>query len=244
MLLAERVAAEIESQVIRDGWPVGRLLGSEAELMARYGVSRSVLREAIRIVGSHQVAVMKPGPAGGLIVTAPRADSVSNVASLYLQHEGVQRQHLIQARLAIELQCVGIVARSPTAKARQSLSQALEAEAALGVDGFLAGHMHDIHVRIAALTGNPALGLFIDVLSGLDESLFLTRQRTMIPGFDAAANTDASHRAHKRIVAAIIDGNAELARNRMKAHLLAIVRIGAKPGAEVTTSAGPGPSRR
>ena len=65
------------------------------------------------------------------------------------------------------------------------------------------------------------------MLSGLDESLFLTRQRPAIEGFDASANAEASHRAQKRILAAILDGDAELARKRMKAHLVAIVKIDA-----------------
>ena len=37
--------------------------------------------------------------------------------------------------------------------------------------------------------------------------------------------SDASHRAHVAIVDAIVRGDAELATNRMRAHLNAIVRI-------------------
>ena len=36
------------TEVIATGWPVGASLGSEAALQQRYGVSRSVLREAVR----------------------------------------------------------------------------------------------------------------------------------------------------------------------------------------------------
>ncbi|GAB2483104.1 FadR/GntR family transcriptional regulator [Jatrophihabitans fulvus] len=227
--LAQRIAAEIEAEVVREGWPVGTVLGSEADLTARYGVSRAVLREAVRIVGSHQVATMRPGPAGGLVVTAPRPDAVSTVASLYLQYEGLRRDHLIQARLAVETQCVGLVARSPTIRTRRSLEQALDAEKVRGADGLLSGHMHDLHVVIARLTGNPVLALFVDMLSGIDEDLFLTAERPAITDFDAAANAGASHRAHRRIVAAIVDGDVELARRRMGAHLRAIAKIVARP---------------
>ena len=48
--LASQVARGIEADVVRQGWPVGRSLGSEMELRERFGVSRSVLREAVRLV--------------------------------------------------------------------------------------------------------------------------------------------------------------------------------------------------
>ncbi|HEV7792184.1 MAG TPA: GntR family transcriptional regulator, partial [Pseudonocardia sp.] len=53
--LAARVARQIEQDVLRTGWPVGEVLGSETELRERYQVSRAVLREAIRLVEHHQV---------------------------------------------------------------------------------------------------------------------------------------------------------------------------------------------
>ena len=43
--------------VLDRGWPVGTGLGSEAELIEQHGVSRSVVREAVRILEHHQVAV-------------------------------------------------------------------------------------------------------------------------------------------------------------------------------------------
>src|SRR5205809_51921 len=68
--LAAQVARRIEAEVVRRGWPVGESLGSEPELRTRHGVSRSVLREAVRLVEHHQVARMRRGPNGGLFVVA------------------------------------------------------------------------------------------------------------------------------------------------------------------------------
>ena len=73
MSLAAEIARGIEAEVIATGWPVGAALGSEASLQRHYGVSRSVLREAVRLVEHHQVARMRRGPGGGLIVTEPDA---------------------------------------------------------------------------------------------------------------------------------------------------------------------------
>ena len=66
--LGEQLAERVEEEIIASGWPVGKVLGSEAELIERYGVSRAVFREAMRIVDHHGVAEMRRGPGGGLVV--------------------------------------------------------------------------------------------------------------------------------------------------------------------------------
>nr|WP_281173745.1 GntR family transcriptional regulator [Mycobacterium genavense] len=53
------MARDIEADIVRRGWPVGESLGSEHAVQQRYGVSRSVLREAVRLVEHHQVARMR-----------------------------------------------------------------------------------------------------------------------------------------------------------------------------------------
>src|SRR5262245_15204814 len=75
--LAAQVAQRIESEIVASDWPVGRVLGSEPELMERYGVSRAVFREAVRLVEHHQVATMRRGRSGGLVVRAPDATAVT-----------------------------------------------------------------------------------------------------------------------------------------------------------------------
>ncbi len=83
--LAASVAAGIEEHVLALGWPVGRTIGSEAELLERYGVSRPVLRQAAGILESHHVARMRRGPNGGLVVIAPTELSAMDGVSRYLE---------------------------------------------------------------------------------------------------------------------------------------------------------------
>ena len=45
--LASVIARRIEDDVVERGWPVGEVLGSETDLLERFGVSRAVFREAV-----------------------------------------------------------------------------------------------------------------------------------------------------------------------------------------------------
>src|SRR5487761_879245 len=69
--LAESAARRLEAEIAEVGWPVGQILGSEPELIERLGVSRAIFREAVRLLEQDNVASMRRGPGGGLIVTAP-----------------------------------------------------------------------------------------------------------------------------------------------------------------------------
>ena len=74
--LAGRAAEQIVNDVVELGWPVGEVLGSETELLERYGVSRAVLREAIRLIEHQRVARMRRGTGGGLVIDEPDVDAV------------------------------------------------------------------------------------------------------------------------------------------------------------------------
>src|SRR5205823_10135158 len=68
---AETLAQRIRADLARAGAVAGDVLGSEDEMRERYGVSRQVLREAVRLLEHHGVAKMRRGPGGGLVVTEP-----------------------------------------------------------------------------------------------------------------------------------------------------------------------------
>src|SRR6266487_6363834 len=53
---AEIVADQIAQTIVGQRWEPGELFGSEVELIARYGVSRAVFREAVRLLEHHGLA--------------------------------------------------------------------------------------------------------------------------------------------------------------------------------------------
>src|SRR2546430_16497264 len=73
--LAEQTAEKIEMRIIEMDWPVGKVIGSEHDLLADYGVSRAALREAIRLLEDHNVAYMRRGGRCGAGVAEAHADA-------------------------------------------------------------------------------------------------------------------------------------------------------------------------
>jgi DNA-binding FadR family transcriptional regulator len=213
--LAENVARELEHEIIDSGWPVGKVLGSEAELLTRLGVSRAVLREAVRILEHHFVATMRRGPGGGLVVTAPDTSAAARATALTLEYQGASVRDLLEARSALELKSVELAASRIDEKGIALLRDTLasEAQSAGGLDTL--GGRHDLHRAIAEITGNPAFVVFVEVLTRLTS-------HTMSVGPREPIVAPGAHIAHEKIAEAVMRGDVALARHRMQSHLEAM----------------------
>jgi DNA-binding FadR family transcriptional regulator len=84
---AERVARELRELVIDAGWPVGMSLGTQAELMAKFGVGRPVLREALRSLERLGVIESGRGGASGVKVISPNPVEIVAACKRYLRRE-------------------------------------------------------------------------------------------------------------------------------------------------------------
>lgn len=228
--LAQLVAQRIVDDIVKRGWPVNESLGAEPELMARYSVSRAVLREAIRLVEHMGIATMRRGPRGGLIITASSVGAVTDAIAIFLETEVVNLDDLAEARVVLELQAVRLAAdRLDTAGTEALLRVPMEQEGA----GFTpdAGEA-DLHLAVARATGNPVLLLFIDALGRL-ERRYMTAGWT--PEHQQRLNVPAAlAQAHRAIADAVISGDGLLARHRMLTHLESVARFvrtyGSDPG--------------
>ena len=135
-------------------WEPGDLFGSEMELIARYGVSRAVFREAVRLLEHHGLAEMRRGLHGGLFVRQPDPKPVAKAMAVYLDFEKVEPRQLDDARLAIEVVCVERVAARISEDEAAEVRAFLTAEAArIASSG--TQNLSDFHVLVARLTANP-----------------------------------------------------------------------------------------
>lgn len=216
--MAERVAARIESEIMAKGWPVGTVLGSEPEMIARLGVSRAVFREGVRIVESHNVARMRRGPRGGLIVTAPSMESVEASSALFLDYANVEQTDMFEVRTALESTCLRQLFDVMDEAKIARLRAAIEAEQLAIEQGGTASSVArvNLHVLLAELTENPALALFVDVLVRLTQQ----RAKNQVPSDRSTAHE--MHAVHVGIVEALIAGDLAVAQHRLAKHLEAV----------------------
>jgi DNA-binding FadR family transcriptional regulator len=217
--LAERVAGALRDDIERAGWPVGTVIGSETDLIERYGVSRAILREAVRILEHHGAVRTKRGPHGGVVVTAPDSGAIVRSARMILEYDGVTGEQLFEARSVLEIAAVRLAAERATSEVAADLRTALETEERLGD---AAERFMPVHHCLAAATGNRLFELFVDVMGELVPSRVRTDRRT--PEGVAALSVEV-HRAHDRIVEAIVAGDADMAERRMSRHLEASVDV-------------------
>jgi DNA-binding FadR family transcriptional regulator len=208
---AEIVADQIAQTIVGQRWEPGDLFGSEMELIARYGVSRAVFREAVRLLEHHGLAEMRRGLHGGLFVRQPDPKPVAKAMAVYLDFEKVEPRQLDDARLAIEVVCVERVADRINEDEAAEVRTFLTAEAArIASSG--TQNLSDFHVLVARLTANPALHLFVRTLTDL------TRRQQPVLDRNRLSPDDI-HAAHAKIAEAIIARDGALARRRMMTHL-------------------------
>lgn len=208
--LAGRAAEQIVTDVVELGWPVGHILGSEAELLERYGVSRAVLREAIRLVEHQRVARMRRGPGGGLVIDEPDIDTVIGPVILYLLRVDATLDAVFDTREVLEELVAEIAAKRLNEGGIVAIRRTLDEESA--GDPI---HYRLLHARLAAMTHNPVLELFVEILNRVSNYYFSD------PSALSPKVRRESHRAHEGIAAAVLAANPGLARDRMRRHLAA-----------------------
>lgn len=221
----EVLAEQIEDEIIKAGWPVGQVIGSEAELCDRYGVSRAVFREGIRIVGHHGVAEMRRGPGGGLVVVEPSVDAAVRTVSLNLEFGDINPRQINEARLALELACVRSAIKNLDTDGEQRIRDFLDSEIDVIMAGRSPGQPSDdyatnhFHMLLAELTGNPAMVLFVQILSRVT-----SRHSSPASSLKKLRITaEEVHRVHARIAEAILARDTETAERRVETHLNSIV---------------------
>ncbi|OBH04417.1 FadR/GntR family transcriptional regulator [Mycobacterium sp. E3247] len=216
--LAAKIARDLEAEIVRRGWATGESLGSEHALQERFGVSRSVLREAVRLVEHHQVARMRRGPGGGLIICEPDAGPATRAVVIYLEHLGTTLGDLLNARLVLEPLAASLAAEciDEAGIARLRAVLAGEREWRPG----LPAPRDEFHIALAEQSKNPVLQLFIDVLMRLT-TRYALQSRTDTAG-EAVEALDRMHVDHAEIVAAVTSGDSAQAKTLSERHIEAV----------------------
>ncbi len=200
---AEAVLADLRRAITSGDLPVGARLPSESALAARYGVSRSVVREALRSCEALGLTRTRTG-SGTWVVSA-------TVASALTVGDWSSRD-IVEARPHIEVPAAGLAARRRSDADCTTLQRLVEGMDATTDPARWVGLDADFHAAIARATGNPLLVALQTTmraaLSRQSETLNLVGHRR-----------EAANREHAAIAAAIVDGAPDRAEAAMTEHL-------------------------
>lgn len=203
--LADKITEEINAA----GWPVGKMLGVESELMIKYSVSRGALREAIRLVEQQGIAEMKRGRGGGLQVTAPDDCGVVKSMVNYLTFRRILPEHLLEARRAVEISLLPMVIDRMSNENERRLRQFLaeESQQVVNKQESVRVKSRGFHTLLSSMSGNPALDLFVRVIEKLVNRAYFARRSESEHAWILAQ----VHRRHVEVANAIIAKDLPLA---------------------------------
>jgi len=171
---SDQIADLIQKKIFEDSLEVGTSLPSEKAMADEFQVSRSVIREALRILEISGLVDIKKGPTGGIFVSnvyhAPIKRSLNNL----ITSGEVTVDHLYDARLLIEPHIAGQAALNAS-EADLERFRALFEDSAAHLDDpvRLKRNNLEFHLLLARASGNPVLAVML-------ESLFeLLAERTL-----------------------------------------------------------------
>ena len=213
--LADRVSQKLESLILSNTLPTGERLPSERELGDQFGVSRTVIREAVRAVAAKGLLEVRTGD--GTFVTEVKASSASAALSRLLRLTGAQSpagaRSLYEVRRPLEIAIAGFAAERATVPQIEELRGLVEViqKADLPKDEFVAADIR-FHLLLAESTQNH---LFSALLNSVSDLMTAVRELgTSVPG----ARKDACHH-HKSILSRIVARDVSGACRAMEAHM-------------------------
>jgi DNA-binding FadR family transcriptional regulator len=181
----------------------------------RTGVSRSTVREALRLLASQHLIITTRGVTGGSFVAHPDAEQLSEALStgltLLTHSAGVGFADLIEVRRALEIPAAALAATRRTEIHLAELRAALFDPAIDDFDVMLRAHS-EFHQAVAKATANPLFELVTRPMYHVTYGEELTE--SLPDGYWARIDAD-----HRELLACIATGDPEAAETVSRRHL-------------------------
>ncbi|WP_182422102.1 FadR/GntR family transcriptional regulator [Aureimonas sp. ME7] len=219
--LTNRTSAALRAKILDGTFVIGDKLPTLAVLAAEFGVSRTVIREAVAALQSDGLLQSRHGV--GVFVLSADAEVPPSQASLTsfegLAQSPIALMDLLELRMAFEVHAAGLAAtrrswgqESRIWDAERAFEEALDREEALDSLDF------DFHRSIAEATNNQAFREFFEIMGPrmLPQPAFSRDLNPTLINEPYIRQTVAEHRA---ICEAIAAADPDGAREAMKRHL-------------------------
>jgi DNA-binding FadR family transcriptional regulator len=209
--LVEALTGEIRGGVLRPG----QQLPTESEAASRFGVSRTVVREALSRLQAAGLVETRHG-IGTFVASRREAGLKADAAEIATV---VDLMAMLELRIAIESEAAALAARRRTPGDLRAMRQALDRYAAdLDAGRETVEADFGFHAAIATATDNR---YFTTVMASFGQKA-IPRAKLKNPGQPEAARREYLQRVndeHEDIYGAIVRGDADGARAAMRNHI-------------------------
>jgi GntR family transcriptional repressor for pyruvate dehydrogenase complex len=209
--LFESVVSQIESLIVDRQLAPGVALPAERLLAERFGVSRTAIREAVKVLAQKGLVEVQQGK--GILVARPSHRSLSDSLQLLMRLDGVGLGELTETRLAIETAIVRLAALRSGPEGCATLRDCADHMARFTGDAERWVE-YDIafHHTLAVMARNQLLIWIIGSIR------YLLRE-SILQGFNAEGAVMRAMKYHEEIVEAVCRKDPEAAAAAMHKHL-------------------------
>lgn len=209
-VIAQRIVRMIRDEGLRTGDP----LPIEADMNETFGVGRSTVREALRILEQQGVITIRPGRGGGPTVGLPDSRHLASTLALLMQFSDTPFRSVLETREYIEPSAAALCARNGDQRVLDGIRQSVDVmRANLNDEGVFLYENHRFHELIAEGARNPLLTYFLNSLDWIIDGVRLGVV------YSRAARKHVAE-IHEQICEAIEDGDADRARDTMARHMV------------------------
>ncbi len=226
----EMIASCLRGKIVRGELAEGATLPSEAELMRQFEVSRPTLREAIRILETESLIVIRRG-ARGARVTSPRIEVAARHVGLLMQTSGTTLADVYEARSLVEPEAAALLARRRTERDLADLTACIDEleatipgspePAELGSWIQSAQRFHDLLMERA---GNKTLAIQSQVLREVVDSHMMLAATQPGRAAELAGGCRKVVRSYRKLLALVQAGDADGARSHWQTHMAVVGR--------------------
>ncbi|HEX9972427.1 MAG TPA: FadR/GntR family transcriptional regulator [bacterium] len=213
--LSQEIELKIEDAIRQKKLEPGNKLPSEKELCIMFGVSRTALREALRMLSARGLLNVRKGD--GVYVNNFSSTHASKPMSLYLELQFDQDyiMHLVHVRQMIEPHIAMLAAKNRKDQDLKRIEINLEKFSDRDQDAQQIAQLDvEFHTAITQASGNPLIPLIMDPLFSM-----LPRVKALIVSNLKKVKSDNAPNYHQKIFDKIKIQDESGAFETMKAHL-------------------------
>ena len=212
------VLSWIENELSAGRLALGGRLPAERSLAEHLKVSRTSVREAIRILEAMGVvrAGVGSGPEAGTVVISDPTAALGSALRLHVATQHLPVADIVETRVLLESWAAGKARPdAPELDEAADLLQAMEATGELDVSGFLALDVR-FHLALANAAGNAVVSA---MMGSLREAIqgYAAELTSGLPDWDATASRLRAE--HRGILEAIREGDGGRAATLVAAHI-------------------------